>query len=296
MEEFKWCEIGPTKTHRLEVFSQYLNSKGIKNQFTFIEANESNLREKIEEAKAQKLFIRFHPKVFDKITANIDNNLRDLEVLKVVDSLMYDEKKGYWPEILFRDSIFEFLTHNVKNLDVMQKAFVVGSCGLARGCISALVKLGYSKINITSINDIEANALINDFKEIFFNVNFEFTKRSDVTILAGTHGLVANTYSLLDTEEFPAEIYYFNFLQKGGLVIDFVDIPTATPVLKIAEDIGARGVPGYMAFGFFDLIWLEKATGQKLEFADYQAHLKSTLDQVQYDKEKIQKVLDEFQL
>ena len=296
MEELKWCEIGPTKTPRFEVLSGYLNSQGIKNQFTFIEATAENLKEKIDEAKAQKLFVRFHPKYFDLVSLSIQNNLRELETLKAVDSLMYDEKKGYWPEILFRDSLFEYLTHTVKNLDVMQKAFVVGTCGLARASIAALVKLGFSKINITSKDDESALNLIKDFKEIFYNVQFEYTKRTDVTILAGTHGLVINTFSVLDSEDFPNEIYYFNFLKKGGLVIDLVDVPTETPFLKIAKDIGARAVQGYEAFGFYDLNWVFKATGQKPKYEEYSTLLKSALDQVAYDKNKVQTILDEFQM
>lgn len=296
MEELKWCEIGPAKTHRFEVLSQYLNSKGIKNQFTFIEATPENLSEKILEAKNQKLFIRFNSKFFDIASVKLQNNLRELETLKAVDSLMFDAKKGYWPEILFRDSLFEYLTHNVKSLDVMQKALVVGTCGLARACIATLVKLGFSKINITSKDDQAAADLIKDFKEIFFNVEFEYTKRSDVTILPGTHGLVINTFSLLDTDDFPNEIYYFNFLKKGGLVIDLVDIPTETPFLKIALDIEARVIAGYEAMSFYDLKWVEKATGQKAELQPYSQLLKTNLDQVEYDKNKVKAVLDEFQM
>ncbi|MES2768699.1 MAG: hypothetical protein V4596_06085 [Bdellovibrionota bacterium] len=296
MEELKWCEIGPLKTPRLEVLSQYLNSKGIQNQFTFIEATDANLKEKIAEATAQKLSIRFHPKNIDQVSLNIKNNLRELENLKAVDSLMFDEKKGYWPEILFRDSLFEFLTHTVKNLDVMDKGFVIGTCGLARASIAALIKLGFSKINITSKDDESALNLIKDFKEIFYNVQFEYTKRVDVTILPGTHGLVINTFSVLDSEDFPNEIYYFNFLKKGGLVIDLVDVPPETPFLRIAQDIGARVVRGYEAFGFYDLNWVLKVTGLKTDFDEYKQLLKTNLDQVAYDKNKIQTILDEFQM
>ncbi len=292
----KWCEIGPLKTPRFEVLSQYLNSKGIQNQFTFIEATDANLKEKITEATAQKLSIRFHPKNIDQVSLSIKNNLRELENLKAVDSLMFDEKKGYWPEILFRDSLFEFLTHTVKNLDVMDKGFVIGTCGLARASIAALIKLGFSKINITSKDDESALNLIKDFKEIFYNVQFEYTKRVDVTILPGTHGLVINTFSVLDSEDFPNEIYYFNFLKKGGLVIDLVDVPPETPFLRIAQDIGARVVRGYEAFGFYDLNWVFKVTGQKADFEEYKQLLKTNLDQVAYDKNKVQTILDEFQM
>lgn len=291
-----WCEIGPSKTHRFEVLSQYLNSKGIKNQFTFIEATEENLLEKISEAKSQKMFVRFNPKFFEIASTKLENNLKELEILKSVDSLMFDEKKGYWPEIVFRESLFEYLTKTVKNLDVAQKAFVVGTCGLSRAAISALVKLGYSKINITSYNDQLAIDLIEDLKKVFFNVEFEFTKRSDVTILPGVHGLVINTFSVLGAEDFPVEIYYFNFLKKGGLVIDLVDIPPETPFLKIAEDIGARVITGCEVMGYYDLNWVSRVTGQKSDHKDYVEALKQSLEQIEYDKNKIKAILDEFQM
>jgi shikimate 5-dehydrogenase len=222
--------------------------------------------------------------------------LRELEILKAVDTLLYDEKRGYWPEILFRDALFEYLTHTVKNLDIMQKAFVIGTCGLARATISTMIKLGFSKINITSQDEQSAESLIKDFSEIYFNVQFEYTKRGDVTILPGTHGLVVNTFSALDNDDFPNEIYFFNFLKKYGLVMDLVEIPIETPFLKIAQDIEARVVHGYEALGFYDLLWVAKATGQKLDFEAYKPLLKSHLESVSYDKNKLQKILDEFQI
>lgn len=292
----KWCEIGPTKTHRYDFFSQFLTTNGIENQFTFIEANKENLREKIEEAKATKQFIRFHPKLFDQVSLSIENNLRELEILKSVDTLFYDERQGYWPESLFRESFFEYLTHVIKNLDIMQKALVIGTCGIARASISALIRLGFSQINITSYDDKSAESLIKDLSEIYYNVHFEYTNQSDITILPGTHGLVLNTLSVLEDEEFPIAIYFFNFLKKNGLVIDLSEIPVETPFLKIALDIEARAIYGYEALGFFDLNWVFKATGQKLDFESYKGFLKPKLESVTYNKAKIQKIIDEFQI
>ncbi len=295
-ETLNWCEIGPTKTPRFDVLSQFLTSQGIQNQFTFVEADDATLGDKILEVQKQKQIIRFHPKNYDKISTFIQNNLRDLEALKAIDTLMYDSKNGYWPAIILREAVFEYLTQKVKNLDVMQKAFIVGTCGTARACIAALVKLGFSKINITGGEDQEGQALIADFKEIFFNVAFEYTKRSDVTILPGVHGLVVNTFSVLESEIVPVEIYYFNFLKKGGLVIDMIDVPVESPFTKIANDIGAQVVAGYEISAFYDLLWVEKVTGRKLDLAAYQALLKTGLEQVSYDKNKVQKILEEFQM
>jgi hypothetical protein len=296
MAELNWCEIGPTETHRYKVLSEYLKSQGIENQFTFIKSETSNLKDKIQEAQSLKQFIRFHPAVFDKITTNISNSRRDLDALKTIDCLMYDAKRGYWPEILLRDAILEYLTLKIKNLDISQKVFIAGTCGLARAAIAALVKLGYSHINIMGEEDESAQYVIKDFKEIYFNVQFDHTKRKDVTILPGTHGLLVNTVSILESLNFPSEIYYFNFLKKGGLVIDLIDVPPETPLVKIAKDIGAQAVLGYEIFGYYDLNWVEKVTGQKLDLEAYLKLLKTNLDQVSYDKNKIQKILAEFQI
>lgn len=292
----KWCEIGSTQTHRYNVLSQFLSQEGVQNEFRFIEVNESNLKEKIEEAKSQNFNIRFHPTLFDKVSGNIENNLKEIETLKSIDGLVYESEKGYWPEILLRESIFEYLTMRVKALDVSQKAFVVGSSGLARAGISALIKLGFSKINLTCEDDTSADLVIEDFKKIFFNVEFEHTKRSDVTILPGTHGLVLNTISILDSASIPTEIFYFNFLKKGGLVVDVVDLPIDSPLTKIAEDIGAEVIRGFEILAHYDLNWVQKLTGQKLSLEPYQKALENHLSQVEYDKNKVQKILEEFQM
>lgn len=296
MSTLNWCEIGSTKTHRYDVLSQHLSSKGIQNQFTFIETSNENLKEKIEEAQSQKQVIRLNPKFFDAAIPYINKNLRDLEKIKAIDGLHLTPKNEYWPEILFKDALIEYLTIKVKNLDVSQKVFVVGACGMARAVIAALIKLGYSKINITSDNESGAEELIQDFKNIFFHVEFEFTKKNDVTILPGIHGIVVNTFSVLESDMALNEIYYFNFLKKGGLVVDLIDVPTDSPFTKIAKDIGAEVIAGYEFLAYYDLKWVEMITGQKLELEPYQALLKTNLEQVSYDKNKIQKILEEFQM
>ncbi len=295
-DKLNWCEIGPKKTHRYDVLSQFLSSQGIQNQFTFIESDSSSLKDKIQEAREQNLFIKFHPSIFGQVVGYIENNLREIEALKSLDGMRFDSVQGYWPELLLRDSLFEYLAQRIKNLDVSQTAFIVGSDGLARAAIAGLIKLGFSRINITSDNDDSARSLIEDFNKIFFNVAFEFTKKSDVTILPGTHGTVVNTFSILDSESVPSEIYYFNFLKKGGWVVDLIDVPMNSPFTRIAEDIGANVIKGYEVLSHYDIKWSESVTGQKLSLESYQKLLETSLDQVEYDKAKIQKILEEFQM
>lgn len=296
LETINWCEIGPKKVVRFEILSKFLTSQGIKNEFTFLESSSENLEEVISQAKKDRKFIRFHPDLFDKVSGHLDNTFRDFKLLNSTDSLIFEESGQYWPDIVMRESLFEFLVHKVKALDVSQKVFCIGTCGMSRSVLSALIKLGFSKFAITGGSAEEASQLIADFGKIYFNVSMEYVQRSDVTILPGTHGMVVNTLSALDTDDFPNEIYYFNFLKKGGLVLDLVDLPTETPFLKIAADIGAQAISGYEALGFYDMVWLEKVIGKRLSSDLYINTLKTELENVEYNKEKIQKILQEFQL
>lgn len=296
LETIRWCTLGPKKIIRHEIFSRFMTSQGIKNEYQFIETPVENLSEAILKAQDEKLFIRFHPSYFDKAPKHIGNSFRESKLLNSADSLIFEEGGSYWPSLVARDSLFEFLAAKVKNLDVNQNVFCIGTCGLTRSVLAALIKLGFSKINITGGNRDEAEKLISDFSQIYFNVSLQFTQKSDVTILPGIHGLVVNTLSALDGDEFPTEIYYFNFLKKGGLVLDLVDVPPETPFLKIADDIGAQSIAGYEALGFYDIVWLERVIGKRLGFEAYTEILKVELANADYDKEMIQKILQEFQL
>ncbi len=291
----KWCEIGPRKTVRYEIFSKFLKTQGIDNEFHFIETPIENIESVLEQAQKDKLSIRFHPAFFDKLSGKLSNTFREFKLLNTVDSVILEGDDQHWPDIVLIDALSQFLAHKLKSLDVSQKVFCIGTCGVARAVLSGLIKLGFSDINITGHSREEAEQLISDFEKIYFNVSFEFTQRSDVTILPGVHGLVVNTLSPLHTEDFPSEVYYFNFLRKGGLVLDLVELPVATPFLKIASDIGAQTVSGYEALGFWDIVWLERAIGQRLPPDAYITHLKAELENVEYDKQKIQKILQDFQ-
>jgi hypothetical protein len=295
-EIFKWCEIGKKQTHRYEVLQKFLVQNNIPNEFQFIEADESNLSDKIQEAQKSNFFIRFEPGLWEMVSAHVVQNKIDLGTLKAIDALLLGVEKTYWPEIIFKAALIEYLTSTIKNLDVSQKALVIGADGLARATISSLVKMGFSNINITN-DDLEVTKkLVDDFKEMYFHVKFEVTNRKDVTILPGVHGLVVSTYSVLENSEFLGEICYFNFLKKGGLVIDMVDFPLESPFLRIAEDIGAKVIHGFDIFSYYDLVWVQKVSGKVLDFNSYATLVKDHLQGVPYDKSKLQKIFDEFQL
>ena len=291
----KWCEIGLKKNLRNDTLVAFLQKNAVASEFQFIEATQENFKDKLTEAKSQFEVIRIHPALMHLASQTIDRSFQELVRMGTVDTLIKQQDK-FWPESLLRESMFQFLTSKVKNMDVQQEALVIGACGVSRAVAAALIKLGFSQINITSDSVEKINEMADDFKKIYFNTHFKTTPKEELTLLPGVHGIVVNTFDFDESEDFLNDLYFFNFLKKGGWAIDFSDVPLETPFIHIAKDIEAHTVSGYEFNSFYDMIFVQKVFGKVLGVNDYKDHLKQDLEKATYDKDKYQKILTEFQV
>jgi shikimate 5-dehydrogenase len=193
------------------------------------------------------------------------------------------EKGGWWPRVLLTESFMRTISHNLGQLDLDSYALVIGGTGFSKLVVGALVKLGYSKINIAEQSAEIGNALISEMSKRYYQVQFEFIPFQTVTTLPGVHSLVVNTSHLTLENVLLDELYFFNFLKSGGAVVDLNIIPPVTPLIEEARIWGARHLSGDYVLAQLDAQLLDQRLAKKMDIEKYRMALRANADAVPFD-------------
>ena len=114
--------------------------------------------------------------------------------------------------------------------------------------------------------------------------------------MPGVHSVVVNTLDFVEHDDFLNELYYFNFLRKGGVVIDLAETPVETPFLRIAKDIHATTYVGYQLWCLYDFLWVQKFIRQPFDIKSYEAAVKMHLEKQPFNQDVMKKIFEEFQV
>ncbi|MCC6276547.1 MAG: hypothetical protein IT289_01385 [Oligoflexia bacterium] len=199
-------------------------------------------------------------------------------------SCLIKEKGGWWPRDCISEAFVRAISHEVKELDLNSRAFVAGAGGLGRLVAEALVKLGFKGITLTDQNEEKGRELLANLQKSLFQVDFRFIEHRHITTLAGVHSIAVNTTELVLENELLDELYFFNFLKAGGVVVDMTLVPTETPLIDEAKVWGARFLSGDCVTAYLDAFMVEKLCDFKLDIGRYREALKALADQESFDK------------
>lgn len=296
-ENFKWVEISRKKSERFEILSTFLNSNGMKNTFEHIPyTGTESLHELIQKCQVDCHSIRFGFELWNQLNDVVNKNYSDVLRLQSIDALYLDTKDGWWPHLHFGEALSYYLSQYEKKLVTTDPVLVIGSNGMARAAIQGLIALGFSQVNIAGDNEAEAKQLKNDLEKIFFNTQFTFTEKDGLTLLPGIYNVVVNTLDFPEKDEYLRDLYFFNFLKKGGLTVDINEVPLETPLTFIAKDIGAKTIAGAEILSYSDFLWVQTAFGKSLSWESYRDQVVQTLESHKVAEEVIKQIRVEFQI
>lgn len=272
MKPVRWVEIAdPGSKERFQILSEVLKKKGIENEFVSISPAVDAFENQLQQAQKEYQQIRIGTPFMDMVSTETSPMLTF--TVKSVDCL-HNDGKNWWPRSTLMEAVVRE-AYFLKTLGLSKPALVVGSGAAARAVVAALIKIGFTKVNITEKFDESGLQFIKYLEKSFFNVEFSFTSQSAITTLPGIHSLVVNTTPFIESNDLLEELYYFNFLSQGGVVIDLVDRPIMTPLLKSAAELGAKIVSGYEIQALSDIVWASWCFNVSIDGDDYRAQLKN---------------------
>lgn len=265
----KWVELATTsESSRYQFLSRFLKENGIENSFEFIACDESNILQNIENSKSN-----FDQIIIDmKFGEILRNNLVELSTKHYFsptsDCLLKTD--GTWlPRSYLEEAFIESLNKKNMRFDIQANALIIGCNTLARIAINGFLKVGYTKILICDKNKESVESFIKDYSLRSFNVNFKFVSQDELAYLPGSSSLLINTTSTDPSNDLMNDLYYFNYLNKDGVVIDLNLYPLVSPLLTQAKDLGIQIIEGPHFYAVRDFKWLKAISKVDLKWDSF---------------------------
>jgi shikimate 5-dehydrogenase len=260
----KWCEVAlRNQESRYEVLSQFAKEQGIENQPHFILATEENWQESVQNAMSTMDSIRIGPGLSGLILKMFNSTELEVRHLGSSDCLIFEAGK-WWP----RSAAFKGLVHALAEIGegfhLGTGVLVVGTGGLARVAIAALFREGFTNFTIVARDVGRAERLMAQLRRTHLGAKFKSILRENLILLPTETGVCVNTLPAVAENEFIPDLSYFNFLLPRGLVIDFTMEEGISPLVKEAQAIGAKALPGHHLFAHIDGNWLKMISGKSI--------------------------------
>jgi shikimate 5-dehydrogenase len=197
--------------------------------------------------------------------------------------LLLREKGQWWTRPVLDEAFTRTISENVGQIDINSAALVAGAGGAARAVVSSLARMGFPTVNISDMSADAALELVFEMKRKYFKVHFTAIPYEQITTLPGIHSVMINTTWLAYENVLLDELYFFNFLKPGGVVVDLTLIPWKTPLISEAEKWGARHLSGDYFTAERDALMISKLRGIKIPVGEYRERLRALIDTVPFD-------------
>ncbi|MGQ9469015.1 MAG: shikimate dehydrogenase [Nitrososphaerales archaeon] len=152
---------------------------------------------------------------------------------------------GYNTDVDGVTSALETKLHSLKGL----KALLIGAGGAARACIVALVSKGCKEIIVMNRTLNRAKSMVEELsKKLEMSYSLKELSIDSLKIAIGSADILINstpigTYPNIDESIVPQEL-----IKKDMIVFDVVYNPKKTKLIRDAEKMGAKTIPGYEMF------------------------------------------------
>ena len=273
----RWVELATQNSEsRFKLLQSELESIGIENEVSFIACSRDEFKDALDGAMNDYDLIRIGAGLGELVTQAFPHQSERVLILKTADCL-FPIQKRWWS----RSATYHGLQRNLSNvgsyLELDSKVLVVGAGAIARAGIAALVKMGFRKFSIANVDRSQVDALVTELSRSYFGVQFDFIPQEDLVMLTGDYGVAINTTPAIDKNLLLKELYYFNFLKIGGVVVDFMVEPRNSLLIQEARSVGAHTIEGYEIASWADAVWSKWCFGKSILRDSYNEKLCNVL-------------------
>ncbi len=256
-EPLRWAVISENESisPRFGIVAEVLREMGSENELTRVTCSVDDLPSEVERLRAEGTNqIRLEGRIGEAVPRLFENLSSLMLTLKCADTLTFDGER-FWPRNFLYGAFGRIIANDISDIDLGGAAFVIGASPEARAAVAALARTGINRINLSDLDQENGEALVEEFRQSFFKVQFQFTPRAMVTQLPGVHSLVVNTIDAAQDPSGLQEFFYFNFLKAGGA---WIEIPWGTVepgLIQEARSVGAQIEPSTRVNAQWDAAW-----------------------------------------
>ena len=176
-----------------------------------------NLKLQWKEMLASSSGIIFDRQVSGEVLKLLRGVPRIIGELQCIDLLSRDAKANWWPDCFFRETLLQEIARAAPNLDTSASAYITGEGSLMRVGMSALVQMGYRRINLVLENPENFEFLSDVFKRLFFDTEITLMRNTDLTLQKNDGTILVNTVKLAEHAELRDDLTYLNFIFWCGI-------------------------------------------------------------------------------
>ncbi|MFK8138660.1 MAG: hypothetical protein AB8E15_09895 [Bdellovibrionales bacterium] len=269
----KWAVVSKFENRdRFKVLSDFLSDQSIENELEIFEPEIESFENQLDTIKSSFDAIRIGSPYAKIIADDVENTTSLVLSSKSVDCLVKLDGK-WWPRLAIEKGYERVLSRGGADLDIHNKVLIIGTGVSAKAAINPLVGAGYTRISFTDINEDRGQEFIDDLSKRVFNLELEFIRQKDITLLPGTYSAVINTTPDIESNTLIQDLTYFNYLMPAGFVLDINIQKGETGFIKQALVVNSQVVSGIRLAAETDMFWLELVTGKPLDVVQYEERL-----------------------
>lgn len=225
--------------------------------FTDEEMNPEDFARKVQGASAVRMNLEFSSLLIANTPA-LPAQVRFLEVADV----FFMSNGRWWPSVLVVDAVKALIIKRARSLEIRDVAYVVGAGPLAVCMASILLGLGYSRIKMVSEDGKQTLQDITKLSRHFLKAEISYVDAAVLTAEDTPASCLIIAQDLHENGNLLTDISYFNFMKRGGLVID-LNLSQGSSV--ILEEAARAELKVLSAAEIYNLMNLEFLKGLSLD-------------------------------
>ncbi len=244
------CVIGHPVDKSLSpiMHNEAFRAKGLNYVYLAFDVDTSRLKEAVEGLRALKVK-GFNVTMPHKVAIlNLLDRINEgASLVGAVNTVVNDDGEliGYNTDVNGIISALEAKVRSLKGL----KALLIGAGGAARACIVALVSKGCKEIIIMNRTFDKAKLMAEDLgKKLKMNYNLEELSMNSLKKAINSVDILMNATPIGTNPNLDESIVPQELIKKDMVVFDAVYNPKKTKLIRDAEKMGAKVIPGYEMF------------------------------------------------
>ncbi len=265
----------------LKSLSEFLFQRGLEWSCEIFPAqNPENIKEFIESQSEDLFCVRFDPDWSESWVSRTP--VLPLKVSRLLAADTFFRREGRWePVLIYDEALRRALLKMGRGLDVTHAAYLIGSGSRLRCLASVVLSLGFQKIYFVGEDnqDLEKQKAI--IERLFVGSACSILPAHKLTMQTTGASLLINSLNLELAPEVAADVAYFNFVRKNGIVIDLGTHQQPQPLIEEALKANLKAISSLDVLGFFESIFFHEL-GLQARFPeiDYGSHWRQNLTSV----------------
>lgn len=168
-------------------------------------------------------------------------------------------RNGQWePELLFEQAVRESIVRHGRTLDLKSSAYVIGSGHALTALGAVCLGLGFQKLCLVhEIEEADTEENLKVLQGMYRGAVITPLPAHQLTLQTVGSSLMINSSDLTDLPDLLADLSYFNFMCKDGVVMDLAFSAANRSMLEEARRAGLRVLPALDADGMANWLFLK---------------------------------------